>query len=191
LAGSAAGGGVFNSGGTVNIINSSVSSNTALAGGGIVSGGGGNQNFGVLNVSNSTVSGNTSFGTGAGIWNLGPLTVVNSTVSGNTATGVNGAGPRVAGVSNIYFDGAGGEALLIALDLAGFAMSTGSACSSGAVEPSHVLLALGCSDERARASLRFSLGRSNDEAQVDALVDAVAHAARHVRSVAPKAVRHG
>jgi len=102
--------------------------------------------------------------------------------------GVNGTGPRVANTTNIYFDGAGGEALLIALDLKGFAVATGSACSSGAVEPSHVILALGASNERARSSLRFSLGLSNNESQVDALVDAVVESAAKLRHVSGKAV---
>ena len=80
---------------------------------------------------------------------------------------------RTPNTTNIYFDGLEGEALVISLDLKGFAVSSGSACSSGAVEPSHVLLAIGLPPERARASLRFSLGRSNTEEQVDALIDAV------------------
>ena len=81
---------------------------------------------------------------------------------------------RTPNTTNIYFDGLEGEALVISLDLKGFAVSSGSACSSGAVEPSHVLLAMGLSPERARASLRFSLGHSNNEEQVDALIEAVA-----------------
>lgn len=100
-------------------------------------------------------------------------------------TGVNGSGPRVANTTNIYFDGIGAESLLIALDLKGFAVATGSACSSGSVEPSHVLLAMGCSKERARSSVRFSLGQSNDVSQVDALVDAVVSAVAQLRRVAP------
>ena len=83
---------------------------------------------------------------------------------------VNGAGaPRVANTSNIRFDGIDGEPLVIALDLRGFAVSSGSACSSGATEPSHVLTAIGLTREQARSSLRFSLGRSNTAEQVDAL----------------------
>jgi len=82
--------------------------------------------------------------------------------------------PRTPNTSNICFDGPDGEAIVIALDLRGFAVSGGAACSSGAVEPSHVLTAIGLAPERARASIRFSLGRSNNAAQVDALIDAVA-----------------
>jgi cysteine desulfurase len=87
--------------------------------------------------------------------------------------------------TNIYFDGLEGEALLIALDLKGFAVSSGAACSSGAVEPSHVLLAIGMDRERARASLRFSLGRSNTAEQVDALIDAVAESTTKLRKLSP------
>jgi cysteine desulfurase len=106
--------------------------------------------------------------------------------------GINGWGaPRVANTTNLYFDGVSAEALLIALDLKGFAVSTGSACSSGAVEPSHVLMALGLSPERARASLRFSLGRGNTAEQVEALVAAVAEAVAHLRKLSPVAVHAG
>ncbi len=106
-------------------------------------------------------------------------------------TGVNGARePRTPNTTNIYFDGIDGEALVIALDLRGFALSTGAACSSGAVEPSHVLTAIGLSPERARASIRFSLGRSNTGAQVDALVDAVDDSVRHLRKISPVAHAH-
>lgn len=100
--------------------------------------------------------------------------------------GVNGArAPRTPNTANIYFDGISSEALVIALDLAGFAVSGGAACSSGAVEPSHVLLAIGLSPDRARASVRFSLGRLNDAAQVEALIDAVAATVAHLRKVSP------
>jgi cysteine desulfurase len=101
-------------------------------------------------------------------------------------TGVNGGNaPRTPNTTNIYFDGLEGEALVISLDLKGFAVSSGSACSSGAVEPSHVLLAMGLPPERARASLRFSLGASNNEEQVDALIHAVAESAAQLRKLSP------
>jgi cysteine desulfurase len=80
--------------------------------------------------------------------------------------------------------------MVIALDLKGFAVSTGSACSSGTVEPSHVLTAIGLPAERARASLRFSLGRSNTIQQVDALVEAVAATAEHLRKLSPTYSSH-
>ncbi len=100
--------------------------------------------------------------------------------------GVNGARrSRTPNTSNIYFDGIDGEALVIALDLRGFAVSTGAACSSGAVEPSHVLTAIGLTAERARASIRFSLGRSNTREQVDALIHAVEDSVRHLRKISP------
>jgi cysteine desulfurase len=100
--------------------------------------------------------------------------------------GINGAGaPRVPNTSNVYFDGIEAEALVIALDLKGFAVSTGSACSSGAVEPSHVLTAMGLPPARARASIRFSLGRSNTAGQTDALADAVAETVERLRKLSP------
>jgi cysteine desulfurase len=98
--------------------------------------------------------------------------------------GVNGGrSNRTPNTSNIYFDGIDGEALVIALDLRGFAVSTGSACSSGAITPSHVLTAMGLSSERARASLRISLGRSNNSEQVDELVNALEGAVAHLRRI--------
>jgi len=102
------------------------------------------------------------------------------------ATGINGGrSPRTPNTTNIFFDGLEGEAMVISLDLKGFAVSSGSACSSGTVAPSHVLLAIGLSRERARASLRFSLGYSNTEEQVDALIDAVAESAAQLRKLSP------
>jgi len=106
-------------------------------------------------------------------------------------TGVNGARQlRTPNTTNIYFDGIEGEALVIALDLRGFAVSTGAACSSGAVEPSHVLTAIGLPAERARASIRFSLGRSNTREQVDALIHAVDDSVRHLRRISPVVHAH-
>jgi len=69
--------------------------------------------------------------------------------------------------------------------LRGFAVSSGSACSSGAQEPSHVLTAIGLTHEQARSSLRISLGRSNTVEQVDALVEAVCVCVTHLRKLAP------
>jgi cysteine desulfurase len=105
--------------------------------------------------------------------------------TGVNGRGATGHGGRTANTTNIYFDGLEGEALVISLDLKGFAVSSGSACSSGAVEPSHVLLAMGLPPERARASLRFSLGASNNEEQVDALIDAVVESAAQLRKLSP------
>jgi cysteine desulfurase len=99
---------------------------------------------------------------------------------------VNGEGaPRTPNTTNIRFDGIDAEPLLIALDLKGFAVSSGSACSSGASEPSHVLSAIGLTKEQAKSSIRFSLGRSNTAEQVDALIDAVAECVAHLRKLAP------
>ena len=77
---------------------------------------------------------------------------------------------RIPNTSNISFDGVEAESLLIALDLEGFAVSTGSACSSGTLEPSHVLRAMNLPSPRTQNSIRFSLGAGNTEAQVDALL---------------------
>lgn len=99
---------------------------------------------------------------------------------------VNGAGaPRVPNTTNIRFHGIEGEAMVIALDLRGFAVSSGAACSSGAVEPSHVLTAIGLTRDEAKSSIRFSLGLGNTEEQVDALIGAVAAAAAHLRRLSP------
>ncbi len=99
---------------------------------------------------------------------------------------VNAAGSlRAPNVTNIRFDGIDSEALLIALDLRGFAVSAGSACSSGKQDPSPVLLAIGLTREQAKSSIRFSLGRSNDASQVDALIDAVTECVAHLRKLAP------
>ncbi len=98
--------------------------------------------------------------------------------------GINGArSTRTPNTSNLYFDGIDAEALTIALDLRGFAVSTGAACSSGAIAPSHVLTAIGLSSDRARSSLRISLGRSNTVEQVDALADALAASVAHLRRI--------
>ena len=99
---------------------------------------------------------------------------------------VNCAGaPRVPNTANILFAGIEGEAVVISLDLKGFAVSSGSACSSGAVEPSHVLLAMGLTPDAARSSVRFSLGRENTLAEVDALIEAVATSAEQLRRLSP------
>ena len=89
-----------------------------------------------------------------------------------SGTGLNGRkrgnnAPRAANTTNIWFDQLEGEALVIALDLKGVAVSGGSACHSGATEPSHVLMAMGLDKARARASLRFSLLKTATEADVD------------------------
>ena len=91
---------------------------------------------------------------------------------------VNGGGaPRACNTSNLRVDGADGEAVLIALDLEGICVSTGAACASGSLKPSHVLLAMGLTSAQAHASLRISFGKGSTDADVDAAVDALA---RHI-----------
>jgi cysteine desulfurase len=100
---------------------------------------------------------------------------------------INAAGAnRTPNTSNISFQGIEAEALVIALDLAGFAVSTGAACSSGAVEPSHVLTAMGLSPAQARSSIRFSLGRTNSAEQVDSLIAAVDASVARLRKLSPE-----
>jgi cysteine desulfurase len=100
---------------------------------------------------------------------------------------INGSmSPRLPNTSNLCFDFIEGEPLVISLDLRGFAISSGSACSSGAVEPSHVLRAIGLSDRQARSSVRISLGASNTVEEVDALADAIAESVAHLRRISPE-----
>ena len=101
-------------------------------------------------------------------------------------TGVNsGSAPRVPNTTNIYFDCIEGEALVIALDLKGIAVSTGAACSSGAIEPSHVLVAMGLSGDRARASIRFSLGKQNTDEDVELLLRTLPATVARLREISP------
>ena len=93
---------------------------------------------------------------------------------------------RVPNTTNLAFTAAGGEALVIALDLRGVACSTGAACSSGAVEPSHVLLAIGLSPDEARSSLRFSLGRTTTAAEIDRAADIIPPAVERLRALSPR-----
>jgi cysteine desulfurase len=97
---------------------------------------------------------------------------------------LNGAPPgpgRLPGNANISFPGCEGDALLMLLDAKGIACSTGSACTAGVAEPSHVLLAMGADDSRARGSLRFTLGHTSTQAEVDALVAAIPGAVDRAR----------
>ena len=96
-----------------------------------------------------------------------------------------GAAPRTPNTTNLVFPGVEGEALLIALDLKGLACSTGAACSSGAVEPSHVLTAIGLPPEEARASLRFSLGRHTTQSDIDFALSVVPVAVAQLRELSP------
>jgi cysteine desulfurase len=104
-----------------------------------------------------------------------------------------GASPRVPNTTNLWFDHLEGEALVIALDLKGLAVSGGSACMSGATEPSHVLTAMGILPERARASLRFSLDASATDDEVDFALELVPAAIGHLRKLSPvyhRAAKH-
>jgi cysteine desulfurase len=102
-----------------------------------------------------------------------------------------GVGPRTPNTTNLVFPGVEGEALLIALDLRGLAVSTGAACSSGAVEPSHVLTAIGLPPEEARASLRFSLGRHTSAADIDFALNVVPATVAQLRELSPTYRKEG
>jgi cysteine desulfurase len=102
------------------------------------------------------------------------------------SAGINGAGaPRIPQTSSIYFDGIEGEALVIALDLKGLAVSTGAACSSGAIEPSHVLTAMGLTPDRARSSIRLSLGERNTMEEAEIAIALVAETVARLRELSP------
>jgi cysteine desulfurase len=102
------------------------------------------------------------------------------------AAGVNGvAAPRVPNTTNLWFDFIEGEALVIALDLKGLAVSSGAACSSGAIEPSHVLLAMGLSHERARASVRISLGKQTTAEDVNFATQVIPETVAKLREISP------
>jgi len=104
-------------------------------------------------------------------------------------TRVNGQGaPRVPNTTNICFKGIEGEALLIALDLKGLAVSMGAACSSGAIEPSHVLTAMGLPPDHARASIRFSLGKQNTNEDVEFAVGLIAATVARLRELSPSTI---
>jgi len=100
-----------------------------------------------------------------------------------SGTAVNGTGPRVPNTTNISFDRVEAESLLIALDLEGIAVSTGSACSSGTLEPSHVLKAMGFPVHRTQNSIRFSLGVANTDAEIDHVVSVLPRIVDKLRSL--------
>lgn len=110
----------------------------------------------------------------------------NTIVSAIGQVAVNGTGAaRVPNTSNLSFDGIEGEAMVISLDLKGVAVSTGAACSSGAIEPSHVLTAMGLSPERARGSIRFSLGKQNTAEDVEFALTLVPEVVARLRELSP------
>jgi cysteine desulfurase len=105
-------------------------------------------------------------------------------------TAINGArSPRVPNTTNISFERVEAESLLIALDLAGVAVSTGSACSSGTLEPSHVLKAMGFPPHRTQNSIRFSLGAANTDADVDRVIAVLPGIVEKLRSLTRTPVR--
>jgi cysteine desulfurase len=115
----------------------------------------------------------------------------NGILSAVPNTEVNGSrDARVPNTTNISFDRIEAESLLIALDLEGVAVSTGSACSSGTLEPSHVLKAMSLSSHRAQNSIRFSLGASNDEQQIDRVVEILPRIVSKLRSLSAVGSRH-
>jgi cysteine desulfurase len=100
--------------------------------------------------------------------------------------GGNGLGaPRVPNTTNLWFDHIEGEALVIALDLKGLAVSSGAACSSGAIEPSHVLLAMGLLHQRARASIRLSLGKQTTQEDIDFAIKVIPETVARLREISP------
>jgi cysteine desulfurase len=107
-----------------------------------------------------------------------------------SGTAVNGARePRVPNTTNISFEGVEAESLLIALDLEGIAVSTGSACSSGTLEPSHVLRAMGLSPHRAQSSIRFSLGATTTASEIDRVLDVLPRAVATLRQLTRAGIR--
>jgi cysteine desulfurase len=99
--------------------------------------------------------------------------------------GISGEGARVPNTTNIHFAHVEGESVVIALDLKGLAVSTGAACSSGAIEASHVLVAMGLEKEKARGSLRFSLGKQTVEEDIDFALSIVPETVARLRALSP------
>jgi cysteine desulfurase len=101
-----------------------------------------------------------------------------------------GSSPRTPNTSNIVFECIEGEAFVIAMDLKGISVSTGAACSSGAIEPSHVLVAMGLSPDEARASIRFSLGKQNTPEEVDFVLERIPEVLSKLRELSPAWKKH-
>ncbi|MDP9885431.1 cysteine desulfurase [Sinomonas atrocyanea] len=117
----------------------------------------------------------------AGIQREVPGAVVSGPPDGRVADS-DGIPTRLPGIAHVTFPGCEGDSLLFLLDMAGIATSTGSACTAGVPRPSHVLLAMGRSEEEARGSQRFSLGWNSTDADVDALLRAIGPAVEHARA---------
>jgi cysteine desulfurase len=96
-----------------------------------------------------------------------------------------GRAPRVPNTSNLSFESIEGEAMVISLDLKGISVSTGAACSSGAIEPSHVLTAMGLTGDQARGSIRFSLGKQNTAEDIDFALQRVPEVVAKLRELSP------
>ena len=105
-----------------------------------------------------------------------------------TGMTVNGQAPRLPNIANLSFDGLEGEAAVIALDLEGLAVSTGSACSSGSLEPSHVLMAMGLRPEIVQGSLRFSLCYHNTEEEIDHALNVLESVIQRLRKLSKRGV---
>jgi cysteine desulfurase len=99
---------------------------------------------------------------------------------------INGAPPRLPNISNLSFERLEGEAAVIAMDLEGIAVSTGSACSSGSLEPSHVLMAMGLRPEVVQGSLRFSLCCDNTDAEIDRALDVLVNVTERLRKLSQR-----
>jgi len=97
----------------------------------------------------------------------------------------------LANTLNVSFPGAEGESILLYLDLAGIAVSTGSACASGSLDPSHVLLATGVDAERAHGSIRISLGRDNTVEDVEYLLDVLPGVIKRIRNMSTAYIKGG
>jgi cysteine desulfurase len=97
---------------------------------------------------------------------------------------------RTPNTANIIFEHIEGEAFVIAMDLKGVSVSTGAACSSGAIEPSHVLMAMGLTADQARASIRFSLGKTNTDEDVDFVLEKVPEVVAKLRELSPVWKKH-
>jgi cysteine desulfurase len=102
-----------------------------------------------------------------------------------TETSVKGEGERIPGIASLLIKGVEGEAMLLQLDNLGFAVSTGSACSSGSLEPSHVLLSIGCPPEIAHGSLRISMGRHTIEEHVEKFLEVFPPIVERLRAMSP------
>ena len=106
-----------------------------------------------------------------------------NTIAGSSRNGP--AEPRLPNTSNLSFRGVEAEGILMLLDQAGICASSGSACTTGSLDPSHVLTAMGCSASRARASVRFSLGIYNTASEVDYLLERLPPIIEKLRANAP------